>query len=40
MNVPMAGFAWQIGLLPKLIDPNAVATTFPTPVFTVAYRKG
>jgi hypothetical protein len=40
MNLPIVGFDWQMGLLPQLIEPNAVATTLPTPVFTVAERYG
>lgn len=40
MNLPIVGFDWQMGLLPQLIEPNAVATTLPTPVFTVADRYG
>lgn len=26
MNLPIVGFDWQMGLLPQLIEPNAVAT--------------
>ena len=40
MNLPIVGFDWQMGLLPQLIEPNAVATTLPTPVFTVADKYG